>query len=341
MIELSIEQRQQLTDYYLGLLTEAEAAEVQLLLAQSSQARDFLQKVESTLEPLKSLPEPQAPDCLLPLTLARVRSVAALEGQPARKRLKLTPQESGSGLARPRILRFPELITIAASIALVVGLLVPAVRQWRRISLRQNCAHQQASIGMGMRNYAAAHNNQLPYISEKVGKDWMPSKGFGSKRTDTSNLFILVKRGYAKPEVFICPAVPHSPQTLQYSIDEQTDFPTESAVSYSYQNMFGAHRPSLDSPPGFAILADRNPLLILGPRPSPATQFLRWTSPNHGSDRGHNVLRLDWSVDWSKTAKVGFRGDNIWQPANFIDGQKKLLHGREVPASSEDSFLGP
>jgi len=340
MIELSIEQRQQLTDYYLGLLTEAEAAEIQKLLAESGQARNFLQRIERALEPLKFLPEPQAPDCLLPMTLARVRSVAALESQPAAKRFTLTPQERASGLAGPRLLRFPELITIAASIALVVGLLVPAVRQWRQISLRQNCAQQQASIGLGMRNYATANNSKLPYIPEKVGKEWMQLGGVGPKQTDTSNLYILVKLGYAKPGVFICPAVPHSPEALQYSTGDRDDFPAESLVSYSYQNMFGLYRPSLDSPPGFAILADRNPLLMLGPHPSVATQFLRWTSPNHGSDRGQNVLRLDWSVNWSKTAQVGFKGDNIWQPADFADGQKQFL-GQEVPANSEDSFLGP
>ena len=341
MIELSIEQRQQLTDYHLGLLTEAETAEVERLLVKSSQARDFLQRVERALEPLKHFPEPQAPDCLLPLTLARVRSAATLEGQTTAEGLTLTTEERISGPARPRLLRFPELITIAASIALVVGLLVPVVSQWRQMSLRQSCAYQQASIGSGMRTYAADHNRNLPYISAKVGQQWMLSERAGPKRTDTSNLYTLVKLGYAKPEAFICPAVRHNPEALRYPTDMQNDFPTESVVSYSYQNMFGSHRPSLDSPPGFAILADRNPLLILGPHPSPATQFLRRISPNHGADRGHNVLRLDWSVSWSKTAQAGFRGDNIWQPADFIDGRRQFLRGQEVPANTEDSFLGP
>ena len=341
MIELPIEQRQQLTDYHLGMLNEAETAEVERVLAESSQARDFLQRVERALDPLKHLPEPQAPDCLLPLTLTRVRSAATLQGQATAKGLELTTQERTSGPVRPRLLRSPELITIAASIALIVGFLVPVVRQWRQISLRQGCAYQQASIGSGMRNYAADHNRNLPYIPTKVGQPWMLSERAGPKRTDTSNLYILVKLGYAKPEVFVCPAAGHDPEVLQYATDLRNDFPTESLVSYSYQNMFGPHRPSLESPPGFAILADRNPLLLLGPRPSRATQFLRWTSPNHASDQGHNILRVNWSVNWSETAQAGFKGDNIWQPADSIDGRRQLLRGQEVPVNPEDSFLGP
>ena len=338
MTELSVQQRQQITDYHLGLLDESEAAEVQRLLADSSQARDFLQRLEQVLEPLNSLSEPKAPDLLVQLTLARVNSAASLQGESSPK---LVSQDRDAAPARPRLLRVPELITIAASIALAVGLLVPVVRQWRQLALRQSCAYQQASIGSSMRSYATANNGNLPRLPSNEGKAWMQLGRVSPKRTDTSNLYILVKNGYAKPEVFICPAVKHSPESLRYSIAALTDFPTESAVSYSYQNMFGSHRPTLSSPPGFAILADRNPLLLLGPRPSVATALLRWTSPNHGRDQGQNVLRLNWSVDWSKTAEAGFKGDNIWQPANFSSDRTASLLGREVPANAEDSFLGP
>ena len=335
--ELSVQQRQQITDYHLGLLDESEADQIRLLLEQSTQARDFLNRLEQVLEPLKSLPEPKAPDSLVAITLARVNSAA--EMQPASS-LKFVPEDNGSAPARPKLLRFPELMTIAASIALIIGFLVPAVRGWRELSLRQNCAYQQASIGGAMRSYAADHNGNLPRVAANQGKAWMLSSPSGTKRTNTSNLFILVKSGYAKPQIFICPAVKGG--TISgYAIENQTDFPTESAVSYSYQNMFGRHRPTLNSPPGFAILADRNPLLTLGPRPTVATAFLYLPSPNHGSDHGQNVLRLNGSIDWSETADAGFKGDNIWTPADSSSDQSASLLGREVPAGPEDSFLGP
>ncbi len=344
MNDLSIEQRQQLTDYYLGLLDESQATQVQQLLGESAQAREFIKRVEQSLEPLKSLPEPQAPDSLVALTLARVRSAAALENQPSTRGLSLVGAEESAAAPRPRLLRFPELITIAASIALVVGLLVPAVRDWRQMSLRQNCALQQASIAMGMNSYAAAHDGKLPQIAENLGKTWMRLDRVGPKRTDTSNLFLLVKLGYSKPKLFVCPSVGYEPQTLKYQLSGLSDFPSESVVSYSYQNMFGLHRPGRDSPKGFAILADRNPLLKLGPRPTKATLFLVNISPNHGWDprySGQNVLRLDWSVSWTTTAQAGFKGDNIWLPADFGDDARAGLQGQEVPANREDSFLGP
>ena len=341
MKDLSIEQRQQLTDYYLGLLDESQAADIQQLLAESSSAREFIKRVEQSLTPLESLPEPQAPDSLVALTLARVQSAVALESQQNANGLSLLATEEPARAARPRLLRFPELITIAASIALVVGLLVPAVGQWRQMALRQNCASQQAAIGGGMRSYAADHSDMLPQIAQKQGQPWMYSDRVGPKRTDTSNLFLLVKLGYSKPQLFVCPSVGHNPQALNYPLNELSDFPSESLVSYSYQNMFGAHRPGLDSPQGVAILADRNPFLKLGPRPTPATFFLVNTSANHGRDRGQNVLRLDWSVSWSTTAQAGFKGDNIWRPANFPAEANSDLRGVEVPANREDSFLGP
>ena len=344
MKNLSIEQRKQLTDYYLGLLDESQTAQIRQLLAESAQAREFVNRVEQSLKPLKSLPEPQAPDSLVALTLARVQSAVALESQQNAKGLTLVmPEESGVG-DRPRPLRFPELITIAASIALVVGLLVPAVGQWRQMALRQNCATQQASIGAGMRRYAADHNGTLPQIPEKRGKSWMRSERLARKRTDTSNLFLLVKLGYSKPSLFGCPSVGQKQQSSNYALGGLSDFPSASVVNYSYQNMFGTHRPDLESPQGFAILADRNPLLKLGPRPTHATLFLVDTSPNHGRDsryRGQNVLRLNWSVSWNTTAQAGFKGDNIWRPADFTGRASSGLQGVEVPANSIDSFLVP
>ena len=164
-----------------------------------------------------------------------------------------------------------------------------------------------------MHNYAVDHNGQLPQIADKVGQRWMLSDRTGPKRTDTSNLFLLVKLGYSKPDLFVCPWVKDEAGPLTYPQKELNDFPSESVVSYSYQNMFGSHRPGLDSPQGFAILADRNPLLKLGPHPTKATLFLVDFSPNHGWRRGQNILHLDWSVDWSTTSQAGFKGDNIWQ----------------------------
>ncbi|NIA07938.1 MAG: hypothetical protein GWP14_09970, partial [Actinobacteria bacterium] len=185
MTELSVQQRQQITDYHLGLLDEPEAAEVERLLAESSQARDFLQRLEQVLEPLKSLPEPKAPDLLVSLTLARVNSAASLQGGSS---LKLVSQDRDSAPLRPRLLRWPELITIAASIALLVGFLVPVVRQWRQLSLRESCAYQQASIGAGLRSYAGDHGGNLPRLPDNEGKAWMRIGRVSPKRTDTSNL---------------------------------------------------------------------------------------------------------------------------------------------------------
>jgi len=195
-----------------------------------------------------------------------------------------------------------------------------------------------------MGSYADAHDGKLPQIADKVGQRWIRSDGTGPKRTDTSNLFLLVKLGYAKPELFVCPWVGQESKAFKYPADKLSDFPSEALVSYSYQNMFGVHRAGLDSPEGFAILADRNPLLKLGPQPTTATLFLVDISPNHpnrGPDSGYNVLRLDWSVSWSTTAKAGFEGDNIWRPADFTGDADADLKGLEVPANAEDSFLGP
>ena len=351
MNELSVEQRQQITDYHLGLLDEDEAQQVRALLEESEGAREFLKQVEQTLEPLNHLPEPRVPDTLVPLTLARVRSAAVLEGKQEADGWAGTNRGRS---AAPRSLgRMPEILTMAASIALVVGLLIPAVKQWRQQALRSSCAGQLASIGSSVRKYAEANLGELPYLAENVGSSWLRPRGTGQKRTNTSNLFRLVKLGYAKPKLFVCPAIKHDPAHLDYAVDKLRDFPSGSVISYSYQNMFGKFRPSLKSPPGLAILADRNPLLSLGPRPT-LTQVFMLPSPNHpGNDGrrfpyrpekgGQNILYLGGFVQWSVTARAGLKNDNIWQPASMADNlplaEFRGFRGLEVPVSDEDAFL--
>ena len=347
MNKLSAAQRQQIIDYQLGLLSEADAEQVRVLLADSQQAREFLKGLAKALEPLDYLPQPEVPVALVPLTLARVHSAAVLQDR-REAGLWASADQNRSTSGRPRSLgRMPEILTMAASIALVVGLLIPAVNQWRRQALRTSCSYQLSSLGSGLHNYASANGGELPYLPEKVGKSWIRPTGTGLKRTDTSNLFLLVKLKYIKPSVSVCPGIQHDPAALNYAADRLSDFPSESLVSYSYQNMFGEFRPTEESEPGFAIIADRNPLLGLGPRPSVAQVFLA-PSANHSSvrDRGQNVLYLGGSVRWTTEARAGLKNDNIWQPANIPDEnpqgkQIQPLRGVEVPVSEEDSVLGP
>ena len=346
MSELSVEQRQQITDYHLGLVAEDEARAVRVLLDESEEARDFLKQVEQALDPLKHLPEPRVPDTLVPLTLARVRSAADLEGRQEADAWTGTNRGRSAG---PRSLgRLPEILTMAASIALVVGLFIPAMRQWRQQALRSSCSYQLGSIGSSAGDYAQANQGALPYLSENVGRSWLNPRGSGKKRTNTSNLFLLVRHGYAKPSLFVCPAIEHDPARLDYAVDKLKDFPSGSVISYSYQNMFGQFRPTIKSAPGMAILADRNPLMDLGGRTTVAHIFLM-PSANHSKDKGQNVLYLGGSMQWSDNARAGLKrddeseNDNIWQPGNVPDdvSLKEFggFHGLEVPVSDEDAFL--
>jgi hypothetical protein len=116
-------------------------------------------------------------------------------------------------------------------------------------------------------------------------------------------------------------------------------------VSYSYQNLFAAERPSWSASQRTIVLIDRSPVILKAYMGRPIDPIEN--SPNHGG-RGQAALFNDGSLEWLRSPVLE-NGDNIWLPRQVELAIRRLTHprsadplqGTESPDGTDDVFVGP
>jgi prepilin-type N-terminal cleavage/methylation domain-containing protein len=242
-----------------------------------------------------------------------------------------------------------ELLVVIAIIALLMGILMPALARVRQIAFRMVCGTNLSGIGKAMLIYANDYEDELPRAGGRNGVWGGPvvfdaqtrqaaygtdAGGNGGKATITSCFYLLVKYAEVTPKSFLCKGdsgvsefKPADYGAGARELIDLWDFGGPGAdipvnhCSYSLHLPFDKYALTTSSDPGMAVAGDRNPWMAgpFGDKTDEITLF-SWADRErmkHGNamqhqDEGQNVLFLDSHVGFEKSPICGINEDNIW-----------------------------
>lgn len=253
-----------------------------------------------------------------------------------------------------------ELLVVIAIIALLMGILMPALSRVRQLAFRLTCGTNLAGVGKAMMIYANDYDNELPRSGGKNGEwgplpNWAAGDRYGAygmggtavgKGSITSCFYLLVKYAEVTPKSFVCKG---DTGTTEFTLADEQNVPVGFELidawdfgktpwdhcSYSYHDPFGKYHLTTSSEPGLAVAADRNPW-IKSPAAEPGvfTDFVPDVPPYNGSSDaaikgnaiahqsdGQNVLFLDSHVDFARRAYCSLEEDNIYTMSDSTVGK--------------------
>ena len=268
-----------------------------------------------------------------------------------------------------------ELLVVIAIIALLMGILMPALARVRQIAFRMVCGTNLSGIGKAMLIYANDYDDEMPRSGGRnstwatVIPSWMaPNRftayglaadGSGGTGTIASCFYLLVKYAEVTPKTFLCKGdsgttefKPADEGAGDRELIDLWDFGPEPRkhCSYAYHMPFGLYALTTASEPGLAVAADRNPW-IESPagaaktypgifNPDGGREAVKAGNAIQHQEDGQNVLFLDNHVGFEKNAFCGINDDNIY---TFWDGGDIRRGGMPIvgasPKERTDSFL--
>jgi prepilin-type N-terminal cleavage/methylation domain-containing protein len=190
-----------------------------------------------------------------------------------------------------------ELLVVIAIIALLMGILMPALSRVRQLAFRLTCGTNLSGIGKAMMIYANDYEDELPRAGGR-NSTWgalnnfagtnrqqafnISVNGDGGKATISSCFYLLVKYAEVTPKSFVCKGdsgttefklsdlVGTSGVTSSTELIQLWDFgpsgtatsPAYKSCSYAYHAPFGSYALTVSSEPGFAVAGDRNPWIV-------------------------------------------------------------------------------
>ena len=247
-----------------------------------------------------------------------------------------------------------ELLVVIAIIALLMGILMPALARVRQLAFRMTCGSNLSGIGKAMHIYAGDYDDEMPRAGTRTAT-WgevkfdaaTPVAAFTVTATDSkasisSCFYLLVKYADVTPASFICKgdtdAKVFKPGTttanVPIDVTQLYDFgPSPStACSYSMHMPFGTTAITLSSDQAMPVASERNPWMVNSsdtqktfPSNSDGSRKFQGKAGDaddqtygnavtHQED-GQNVLFVDTHVDFAKRSYCGLEDDNIFTQA--------------------------
>jgi prepilin-type processing-associated H-X9-DG protein len=340
MRPLSNEQKQLLFDYCLGLTSEKETAQTEVLISLKKEAAEIHTKLKVALAPLSCIQPEPCPDNLAEQTIRRLKKHADTS------HLLLVPEQITTVVTKVHFFHnLSKILVRAAAILIIVGILIPPLSHGRSLYRRHICERRLGSISQNIDQYCNDFDGELPAVGINKDEPWC-KVGYQGKEnhSNTRNLFLLLKLGFSNdPKKFVCPGGKQSNVTpFDISeVQEYNDFPTRKHINYSLRVMCSpsTKKSMLGGQP---FMADCNPVFE-----SASDDQLKHLEihldkesstrncSNHNL-RGQNVLYGDGHAEFERTRYVGIPGDDMFTLQNT-----QVYRGLERPSSMKDSFLAP
>jgi prepilin-type N-terminal cleavage/methylation domain-containing protein len=267
-----------------------------------------------------------------------------------------------------------ELLVVIAIIALLMGILMPALSRVRQIAFRVVCGTNLSGIGKAMLVYSNDYDDELPrsggrnspwaakipnwQAASRFGAYGVSANGEGGVGSISSCLYLLVKYADVTPKSFICKGdsgagefKPANYGAGARDLIDLWDFGPEPKehCSYAYHMPFGLYALTTSGEPGMAVAADRNPFVrspMAEPKdislfvPEGGREAIRFGNAYQHQEEGQNVLFLDMHVNFEKTPYCGINDDNIytyWDGGDIRRGGVPVLTSQ--PQSRTDSMV--
>ncbi len=239
-------------------------------------------------------------------------------------------------------MRWSDLISIAAILLIVASVTMPIMSGVRSKAQKSLCFDNMHAVANAFGLYAGSNRDMLPMATAGFGSTWM-DVGSTPDRSNSSNLFTLVRTDNADLDDLACPSNPNA--ATGEMEPGAWDWNSLAEVSYSYRIMppGGMRASAIAQPMGIVLLADRSPVVLRVANRQPIIP--EENSPNH-QGKGQHMLMLDGSSRWAQSP-VFESNDNIWLPRPIeqvihqVRSKLGIMTGSELPDGPTDAFVGP
>ena len=256
-----------------------------------------------------------------------------------------------------------ELLVVIAIIALLMGILMPALARVRQIAYRLYCGTNLSGIGKAMLVYGNDYDDELPRAGLRGGAwaapiaDWkaatrsaaFAATGRVSGASITSSFYLVIKYAEVTPKSFLCKGDSGVTEfkgsehglagTELIDLWDFGNHPAQAHCSYAYHTPYGLYALTTSSEPGMAIAADPNPWLdspgiakrsTIGAasdlalfNPSGDREAIKTGNAQTHQGDGQNVLFMDGHTNFEKSSACGVNDDNLYMRAVSATDRKK------------------